>query len=108
FILGRLRQEDLVPSPVADRRALIRRVTLDLTGIVPTAEEVEAFVADPAPDAYERLVDRLLASPRWGEHRARYWLDYVRYADTPGIHFDNTRAIWPYRDYVIRAFDSNL
>lgn len=107
FILARLQKEKVAPSPEADRRALIRRVTLDLTGIVPTAEEVEAFVADKSPDAYEKVVDRLLSSARYGEHRARYWLDYVRYADTHGIHFDNYRAIWPYRDYVIRAFNAN-
>ena len=107
FILARLEKEKLTPSPEADRRTLIRRVTLDLTGIVPTADEVEAFVADKSPDAYAKIVDRLLASPRYGEHRARYWLDYARYADTHGIHFDNYRAIWPYRDYVIRAFNAN-
>ncbi|MEO5961022.1 MAG: DUF1549 domain-containing protein, partial [Opitutaceae bacterium] len=107
FIAARLEREGLAPSAEGDRRALIRRVTLDLTGIVPAPSEVEAFVADKSPDAYERVVDRLLASPRFGEHRARYWLDYVRYADTHGLHFDNLRAIWPYRDYVIRAFNAN-
>ncbi len=107
FIAARLEREGLTPAAEADRRSLIRRVTLDLTGIIPTAAEVEAFVADRAPDAYERVVDRLLASPRYGEHRARNWLDYIRYADTHGIHFDNFRAIWPYRDYVIRAFNAN-
>jgi len=107
FIAARLQREGLAPSAEADRRSLIRRVTLDLTGIIPTAAEVEAFVADKSPDAYERVVDRLLASPRYGEHRTRNWLDYIRYADTHGIHFDNFRAIWPYRDYVIRAFNSN-
>ncbi len=107
FVLARLQKEKLEPSAEADRRSLIRRVSLDLTGIVPTPVEVEAFLADTAPDAYEKVVDRLLASPRFGEHRARYWLDYARYADTHGIHFDNYRAIWPYRDYVIRAFNAN-
>ena len=107
FIAARLEREGLMPAAESDRRSLIRRVTLDLTGIIPTAAEVEAFVADRAPDAYEKLVDRLLASPRYGEHRARNWLDYIRYADTHGIHFDNFRAIWPYRDYVIRAFNQN-
>ena len=107
FILARLAPEQLTPSPEADRRTLLRRVTLDLTGMIPSAEEVEAFVADKSPDAYEKVVDRLLASPRFGEHRTRYWLDYVRYADTHGLHFDNYRAIWPYRDYVIRAFNAN-
>ena len=107
FVRARLAKENLTPSAEADRRTLIRRVTLDLTGIIPTAEEVESFVADKSPKAYEKVVDRLLASPRFGEHRARYWLDYVRYADTHGIHIDNYRAIWPYRDYVIRAFNAN-
>ena len=107
FIVARLTKEKLAPAPEADRRTLLRRVTLDLTGIVPTPAEVDAFLADTSPAAYERVVDRLLASPRYGEHRARYWLDYVRYADTHGIHFDNYRAIWPYRDYVIRAFNQN-
>jgi mono/diheme cytochrome c family protein len=107
FVVARLAKDGLTPSAEADRRTLIRRVTLDLTGIVPAPEDVAAFVADKSPDAYERVVDRLLASPRYGEHRARYWLDYVRYADTHGIHFDNYRAIWPYRDYVIGAFNGN-
>jgi mono/diheme cytochrome c family protein len=107
FIFARMERDGLTPSAEADRRSLIRRVTLDLTGIIPTAAEVDAFVADKSRDAYEKVVDRLLASPRYGEHRARYWLDYVRYADTHGIHFDNYRAIWPYRDYVIRAFNQN-
>ena len=107
FIRARLAPDGLAPSPEADRRALLRRVTLDLTGVVPTTVEVDAFLADAAPGAYERVVDRLLASPRYGEHRTRYWLDYVRYADTHGIHFDNYRAVWPYRDYLIRAFNGN-
>ena len=107
FILARLQKENLSPSPEADRRSLLRRVTLDLTGLPPTPAEADAFLADAAPGAYDRVVDRLLASPRYGEHRSRYWLDYVRYADTHGIHFDNYRAIWPYRDYVIRAFNAN-
>jgi hypothetical protein len=107
FIVARLARDKLTPSPQADRRSLIRRVSLDLTGLPPSPAEVDAFLADAAPGAYERVVDRLLASPRFGEHRAHYWLDYVRYADTHGIHFDNYRAIWPYRDYVIRAFNSN-
>ena len=107
FILARLAKEKLAPSPAADRATLIRRVTYDLTGLPPTPAEVAAFLADSAPGAYERVVDRLLASPRYGEHRARYWLDYARYGDTHGLHFDNYRAIWPYRDYVIRAFNAN-
>ncbi len=107
FVVARLAKENLSPSPEADRRTLLRRVTLDLTGLPPTPAAVDAFLADSAPGAYERVVDRLLASPRYGEHRTRYWLDYARYADTHGIHFDNYRAIWPYRDYVIRAFNAN-
>ncbi len=107
FILARLEKEHLEPSPEADRAALLRRVTYDLTGLPPSPAEQAAFLADTAPDAYERVVDRLLASPRYGEHRARYWLDYARYGDTHGIHLDNFRSIWPYRDYVIRAFNTN-
>jgi mono/diheme cytochrome c family protein len=107
FVAERLAKAGLALSPEADRRALIRRVTLDLTGMIPTPAEVDAFVKDRSREAYQKLVDRLLASPRFGEHRTRYWLDYVRYADTHGIHFDNRRAIWPYRDYVIRAFNAN-
>jgi len=107
FIRARLAREGLVPAPEADRRSLLRRAALDLTGLIPAPAEIEAFVADQAPGAFERAVDRLLGSPRYGEHRARHWLDYVRYADTHGIHFDNYRAIWPYRDYVVRSFNSN-
>src|SRR5712672_4363808 len=108
FILARLEAEGLAPSPQADRRTLIRRVSYDLTGLPPTPEEVTAFVADPAGDAYEKLVDRLLASPRYGEHRARYWLDVARYGDTHGLHLDNFRSIWPYRDYVIKAYNEYI
>ena len=107
FIFAKLNKEGLRPSPEADKAALIRRVTLDLTGILPTPEEVQAFASDSSPDTYEHLVDRLLALPTFGEQRARYWLDYARYADTYGLHFDNSRDIWPYRDYVIRSFNSN-
>jgi hypothetical protein len=108
FILARLEQEKLKPAPEADRRTLARRVSLDLTGLPPAPEVVAAFLNDPAPDAYEKLVDRLLATPQWGEHRARYWLDAARYADTHGIHFDNFREVWTYRDWVINAFNRNL
>jgi mono/diheme cytochrome c family protein len=108
FILARLEKEGLKPSPEADRRTLIRRVTFDLTGLPPTLAEVEAFVADPSPDAYEKVVDRLLASPHYGEHRARYWLDAVRYGDTHGLHLDNYREMWPYREWVIGAFNHNM
>jgi len=107
FILAKLEKAGLHPSPEADKGALIRRVTLDLTGLLPTPQEVHAFVNDASPDAYEHLVDRLLAQPTFGEQRARYWLDYARFADTYGLHYDNSRDIWPYRDYVIRAFNNN-
>jgi hypothetical protein len=108
FILGRLEAAHLAPAPAANRRALIRRVSLDLTGLPPRSAEVEAFVQDLKPGAYERVVDRLLASPQYGEHRARYWLDAARYADTHGIHMDNYREMWPYRDWVIAAFNRNM
>jgi hypothetical protein len=107
FILARMQKEGLQPSPEADKETLIRRVTLDLTGLLPTPAEVKAFKNDTSPQAYERLVDNLLARPTFGEQRARYWLDYARYADTYGLHYDNSRDIWPYRDYLIRSFNSN-
>jgi Protein of unknown function (DUF1553)/Protein of unknown function (DUF1549)/Planctomycete cytochrome C/Concanavalin A-like lectin/glucanases superfamily len=107
FILARLKKEGLHPSPEADKETLVRRVTLDLTGLLPTPTEVHAFVSDPSPQAYEHLVDRLLAKPSFGEARARYWLDYARYADTYGLHYDNSRDIWPFRDYLIRSFNAN-
>jgi hypothetical protein len=107
FILARLRKEGLRPSPEASKEILIRRVALDLTGLLPTPAEVRAFQKDTSPDAYEHLVDGLLAKPSYGEERARHWLDYARYADTYGIHLDNSRDIWPYRDYVIRSFNNN-
>lgn len=107
FILAGLDKAGLAPAPEADRRTLARRVALDLTGLPPTPEEVEAFVADQDPKAYEKLIDRYLASPRWGEHRGRYWLDAARYADTHGLHFDNYREMWLYRDWVIGAFNQN-
>lgn len=107
FLLARIEAEGLKPNAEADRRTLIRRVTLDLTGLPPTPSEVEAFVNDKSPKSYEKLVDRLLASPRYGEHRARYWLDAARYADSQGLHIDNYREMWPYREWVIRAFNNN-
>jgi len=107
FIYAKLEKEGLEPSPEANKSALIRRVTLDVTGLLPTPDEVRAFVSDSSPDAYEHVVDRLLARSTFGEQRARYWLDYARYADTYGLHFDNSRDIWPYRDYVIRSFNLN-
>ena len=107
FILARLEAEHLQPSPEAGRPALIRRVTYDLTGLPPTPEEMDAYVNDGSADAYEKVVDRLLASPRYGEHRAHYWLDVARYGDTHGLHLDSYRSIWPYRDYVIKSFNEN-
>jgi hypothetical protein len=108
FVLAKLDEKGLRPAPEADRRALIRRVSFDLTGLPPSTAEVDAFVADQSPDAYEKVVDRMLASPAYGEHRARYWLDAARYADTHGLHFDNYREIWPYREWVINAFNANM
>lgn len=108
FILARMRAEGLEPSPRADRRTLIRRLSLDLTGLPPTREEIAAFVADRRPEAYEHLVDGLLARDAYGEHMARYWLDVVRYADTNGIHHDHYREFAPYRDWVIRAYRDNM
>ncbi len=108
FIRARLAEAGLAPSPLADRRTLIRRVSFDLTGLPPTPEEVAAFVADDDPSAYDRLVDRLLASPRYGERWARHWLDVVHYGDTHGYDKDKPRPhAWPYRDYVIRAFNDD-
>ena len=108
FILAELEKQGLEPSVEADRRTLARRLSLDLTGLPPEPAEVEAFVNDNRPDAYEHFVDQLLKSPHWGENRARTWLDAARYADTHGIHFDNYREIWAYRDWVIDAFNRNL
>jgi hypothetical protein len=108
FIQSRLLKESLKPAHEADRRTLIRRVTLDLTGLPPQATEVEAFVNDTSPDAYERLVDRLLASPAFAEKQAMYWLDAVRFADTRGFHNDIPHPAWPYRDYVLKAFRDNM
>ena len=107
FIRSRLARENLQPSPEADRRTLLRRVSLDLTGLPPTPQEVEAFLKDASPDAYQKVVDRLLASPRYAEQQAMHWLDAVRYADTCGFHGDNPFPAWPYRDYVLRAFRDN-
>jgi mono/diheme cytochrome c family protein len=107
FILARLEKEGLTPAAEADRRTLARRVSLDLTGLPPEPRDVEAFLADTRPDAYEHYVAKMMASPHYGEHRARYWLDAARYADTHGLHIDNYREMWQYRDYVIRAFNQN-
>ncbi|HYV38821.1 MAG TPA: DUF1553 domain-containing protein [Gemmataceae bacterium] len=108
FVLAKLEKVGLQPAAEADRRTLARRLSLDLTGLPPSPADVEAFVNDKAPNAYEKYVDKLLASPHWGEHRARYWLDAARYADTHGLHFDNYREMWAYRDWVIDAFNRNL
>jgi hypothetical protein len=108
FVLARLEAEGLQPSAEADRRMVIRRLSFDLTGLPPSAEEVEAFVADQSPGAYERLVDRLLASPHFGERMALEWLDAARYADTNGFSIDGGRHMWLWRDWVINAFNENL
>jgi uncharacterized protein DUF1553/uncharacterized protein DUF1549/cytochrome c len=107
FSVARLEEEGLHPSAEADKTTLIRRVTLDLTGLPPTIREVDAFLSDHSANAYEKLVDRLLASPQYGEQMTRYWLDAARYGDTHGLHLDNERSIWPYRDWLIRSFNSN-
>ncbi len=107
FVLARLEQEKLTPSPEASKTTLIRRVSLDLTGLPPTLQEMDAFLADSSPNAYEKLVDRLLASPHYGERWGRWWLDAARYADTNGFEKDLPRSIWPYRDWVINAFNQN-
>ncbi|HXG47777.1 MAG TPA: PSD1 and planctomycete cytochrome C domain-containing protein, partial [Methylomirabilota bacterium] len=108
FILARLDREGLEPSPEADRAVLLRRVSLDLTGLPPTLEELDAFLADRHEGAYEKVVDRLLASPAHGERWARPWLDLARYADTQGFEKDNRRSMWPYRDWVIDALNRNV
>jgi len=108
FILARLEREGLHPSPEADRATLLRRVTLDLTGLPPTPAELDAFLADHSTDAYEKVVDRLLHSPHYGERMAMQWLDLARYADTHGYHIDSHREMWHWRDWVINAFNRNM
>ena len=108
YILEQLEARGLTPAARADKVTLLRRLTLDLTGLPPSLEEVDAFLADDSPQAYERVVDRLLSSSRYGEHMARFWLDAARYGDTHGLHLDNYREMWPYRDWVVRAFNDNL
>jgi mono/diheme cytochrome c family protein len=108
FILNRLDRENLTPSALANKATILRRVTLDLTGLPPTLEELDTFLADDSPDSYEKVVDRLLASPRYGEHMAHEWLAAARYADTNGYQEDGTRTNWPWRDWVIRAMNENL
>ena len=107
FVLSKLRSAGLEPNSPAAKETLIRRVTLDLTGLPPTIEEIDDFLGDNSPDAYEKVVDRLLESTRYGEHMTRYWLDAARYGDTHGLHLDNVRSIWPYREWVIDAFNNN-
>ncbi|WP_083435067.1 PSD1 and planctomycete cytochrome C domain-containing protein [Rhodopirellula islandica] len=108
FVRSKMESKGLSPRPTADRRTLIRRLSLDLTGLPPTAEEIDAFLNDDSETAYPDLVDRLIAKPAFGEHMARYWLDLVRFADTNGMHHDHYREMTPYRDWVIRSFNENL
>jgi hypothetical protein len=108
LVRSRLDRVGLEPAPEADRRTLLRRLSFDLSGLPPTPEEVDAFLADASPDAYGRVVERLLASPHYGERMALGWLDVVRFADTIGYHSDNPRNVWPYRDWVIRSFNDNV
>jgi mono/diheme cytochrome c family protein len=108
FILARLEKEGIAPSPEADRLTLLRRVYLDLIGLPPSPVEVDAFLADTRPDAYERVVDQLLDNPHYGERWGRHWLDQARYADSNGYSIDSPRSIWPYRDWVIDAFNRDL
>lgn len=108
FVLARLQAEGLSPSPQAPKETLLRRVTLDLTGLPPSLHELQDFLSDESPDAYERVVDRLLASPRHAERMAMHWLDAARYADTNGYNNDETRSMWPWRDWVIEAFASGM
>ena len=108
IVLNRLEAEALSPAEEADARTLVRRLSLDLTGLPPSPELADAFAANPTEEAYLALVDEMLESPSYGEHRARYWLDAARYGDTHGLHFDNFREMWPYRDWVVEAFNRNL
>ena len=107
FIHERLKEEGLTPEKEASKETIIRRLTLDLTGLPPKINDIDKFLNDNSEDAYENLVDRLLKSPRYGENMARIWLDAARYADTHGLHLDNERSIWPYRDWVINSFNNN-
>ena len=108
FVLNRLEEEGLHPSEDADRETLLRRVTLDLTGLPPTLAEIDAFLADRSEDAYEKVVERLLSSPHYGERMAIDWLDAARFADTHGYHVDSQRDMWRWRDWVIESFNNNM
>ena len=108
FLDRRIQQLGLRVNGIADRRTLLRRLYLDLTGLPPNRQQLNQFLNDPSPDAYENLVDRLLAAPHFGQHLGRYWLDLVRYGDTHGLHLDNYREMWPYRDWVINAINANM
>jgi hypothetical protein len=108
FILAELRNRDLQPAPEAERRVLLRRLYFDVVGLPPSREEAAAFLSDTSADAYERLVDRLLASPRYGERWARHWMDVAHYADSHGFEHDMPRSAWPYRDYIVNAFNSDM
>jgi hypothetical protein len=108
FILARLERESLRPSPEADKAILIRRVSLDLTGLPPTPAEVSAFIADKSPGAYEAVIDRLLSSPRYGERMAYRWMEAARYDDSNGYQTDGARDMWRWRDWVIDAFNRNM
>ncbi len=108
FIRERLQRRGVDFAAEADRATLARRAALVLTGLPPELDQLQTFLDDERPDAYERFVDQLLNSPRFGEHQARYWLDAVRYGDTHGLHLDNRRGIYPYRDWVVRSFNRNL
>ena len=108
FILARLEKEGLRPAKGADKRTLIRRLSFDLTGLPPTLEEIHLFLNDDSSDAYEKLIDTFMAKPEYGEHMARFWLDVARYGDTHGLHLDNYREMWPYRDWVINAFNNHM
>ena len=108
FVLAKLDKEGLKPSPEAEKASLLRRVTFDLTGLPPTPEERKAFLADQSPSAYDKVVDRLLASPHYGERMAMQWMDFARYSDTHGYHIDSARTMWVWRDWVIQAFTKNM
>ena len=108
FILSRLEKEGLTPASEADKRTVIRRLSFDLTGLPPTREEIHKFLEDDSPNAYEKVIDAFMAKPEYGEHLGRFWLDVARYGDTHGLHLDNYREMWPYRDWVIEAFNKNM